>query len=204
MIICSIAGFLGSGKTTLVIDLSRRLAGDGKKVAVIVNEIGEVGVDGALMSAYGLQMKEITEGCVCCALSNSLMSTLQQLAKGYGPDVVFIEPTGVALPSKINKVVRTSLVEYEKKFSICLVDAYRAPRISREAGTFFTTQIKGSDLIVITKVELVDIKELVSLIDMVSSINPKAHVHTLSTRKNLGVDALKDIILKEKGAVAYG
>lgn len=198
MIICSVAGFLGSGKTTLVIDLSRRLAGESKKVAIIVNEIGEVGVDGALMSAYGLQMKEITEGCICCALSNSLMNTLQQLAKGYDPDVIFIEPTGVALPSKINQVVRTSLVEYDKKFSICLVDAYRAPRISREAGEFFATQIKGSNLIVISKIELIGQKELASLIEMVSSINPRATIHPLSARNNVGVDALKDIIMKEK------
>lgn len=197
MILCSIAGFLGSGKTTLVIDLSRRLAGEGRKVAIIVNEIGEVGVDGALMSAYGLQMKEITEGCICCALSNTLMNTLQQLAKEYDPDVVFIEPTGVALPSKINKVVRTSLVDFDKKFSVCLVDAYRAPRINREAGAFFATQIKGSNLIVISKIELVDSMELVSVIDMVRSINPKAKIHTLSARNNLGVDALKNIILGE-------
>jgi G3E family GTPase len=195
MIICSITGFLGSGKTTLVIELSKRLARDHKKVAIIVNEVGEVGVDGSLMEAYGLQTKEITEGCICCALSHTLMNTLQALSKGYQPDVVFIEPTGVALPSKIEKVIRTSLVEYEGKCSICLVDAFRAERISKEAASFFTLQVKGANLIAISKIELVTQPELERVIGLVESVNPTARIVTISTKMNVGIEELKESVL---------
>jgi len=201
MRICSVTGFLGSGKTTLVIDLSKRLAAEQRKVAIIVNEVGEVGVDGALMEAYGLQAKEITEGCICCALSNTLMNTLQTLSKGFRPDFVFIEPSGVALPSKIEKVIRTSLVEYEGKVMMCLVDAYRAERVHREATSFFINQVRGSNLIAISKIELVTPTELDRVMGLVRSINPNARIMTISTRTGIGMDEVKDMLLAPPEAV---
>ena len=92
--VCLISGFLGSGKTTLLVKLGKRLGEKKKRVAVVVNELGEVGVDGAVIDAYGLRSVELTEGCICCSLSGSLMYTLQTIAKEYNPDVIFIEPTG--------------------------------------------------------------------------------------------------------------
>jgi len=69
MIICQIAGFLGSGKTTLLIRLGTALSAKGKRVAIIVNEVGEVGVDGSVIDSSGLKSVELAEGCICCSLS---------------------------------------------------------------------------------------------------------------------------------------
>ena len=134
MMVCLISGFLGSGKTTLLIKLAKRLGEKKKRVAVVVNELGEVGVDGAVIDAYGLRSVELTEGCICCSLSGSLMYTLQTIAKEYQPDIIFIEPTGVALPNKINDIVRRSMIHAEKSYGMVIVDAFRAQKIHRSAS----------------------------------------------------------------------
>ena len=111
MIVCQLAGFLGSGKTTLLIRLGTALGRAGRRVAIIVNEVGEVGVDGAVIESNGLRSVELTEGCICCSLSGSLQNTLRQVSTEFEPDVIMIEPTGLALPNKIKQIVRTSMLE---------------------------------------------------------------------------------------------
>ena len=132
MMICQLAGFLGSGKTTLMVRLGTELAKAGKKVAIIVNEVGEVGVDGAVIESFGLRSVELTEGCICCSLSGSLQNTLKIIAKEYKPDIILIEPTGLALPSRINTIIRTSMVEVERNVTVVLVDAFRAEKLLNE------------------------------------------------------------------------
>ena len=87
-------GFLGSGKTTLIIKAARYAAEQGKKVAVLVNEIGELGIDDQLMKKLGMNVWELLNGCICCTLSADLVSTLHQLSTEYRPDIVMIEPSG--------------------------------------------------------------------------------------------------------------
>src|SRR5215471_7525880 len=105
MKIVLIAGYLGSGKTTLIIALSKKLAGEGSKVAILVNDVGVVPVDGAVMQEYGLTVKDIGGGCICCQVVGSLMKTIETLATGVRPDIVIIEPTGIAVPDSIRQTV---------------------------------------------------------------------------------------------------
>jgi G3E family GTPase len=195
MIICLISGFLGSGKTTLMIDLGKRLGRKGKRVAIIVNEVGEVGVDGALIDAYGLKSVELTEGCICCSLSGSLQNTLRVVANEFKADIIFIEPTGIALPSKINAIIRTSLVEHDGRLGICVVDAFRAPRIYQEAELFFRRQIEDVDLVAVNKIELVGPGELNDVEELVSRLNPKAIIITMSAKEDRGVDQVESRLL---------
>ena len=202
MIICLISGFLGSGKTTLMIDLGKRLGRKGKRVAIIVNEVGEVGVDGALIDAYGLNSVELTEGCICCSLSGSLQNTLRVVANDYKADIIFIEPTGIALPSKINGIIRTSMVEHESKLGICVVDAFRAPRIYQEAELFFRRQIEDVDLVAVNKMELVTSEQLVEVEELVGRLNPKATVLRMSAKEDRGVEEIEVRLVDRMGGGA--
>jgi G3E family GTPase len=199
MIICLISGFLGSGKTTLMIDLGRRLGKKGRRVAIIVNEVGEVGVDGALIDNYGLNSVELTEGCICCSLSGSLQNTLRTIQKDYKADIVFIEPTGIALPSKINNLIRTSMVEYDYKLAICVVDSFRAEKIYREAELFFRRQIEDVDIVALNKCDLVDQAVLEGVGDLVRGLNPKAQVLITSAKRGDRVDELEIMLMSKAG-----
>ena len=80
-----IAGFLGSGRTTLLLEVARRLVAVPQKIAIIENEVGEIGIDGKYLHQKGLQVQELFGGCVCCTLSADLVSTLEKIEKLYQP-----------------------------------------------------------------------------------------------------------------------
>src|SRR5512137_126183 len=103
MKIVQIAGYLGSGKTTLIIALSRAVAGAGLKVAILVNDVGAVPIDGRVIAECGLTVKDIGGGCICCQVAGTMLKTLETLARGARPDVVIIEPTGVAVPDAVRQ-----------------------------------------------------------------------------------------------------
>jgi len=190
MILYQLAGFLGSGKTTLMIRLGNELAQRGRRVAIIVNEIGEVGIDGDLVSSFGLESIELTEGCICCSLSGSLQSTLKTLADGYKPEYVLLEPTGLALPSRVDKIVRTSLVPVERSVTIALVDAYRVERLIDQSGHFFKRQLDGASVVALNKIDLIARNQLDGIVEMIRELNPDIEIVPISARTGEGVRAL--------------
>jgi G3E family GTPase len=172
MMICQLAGFLGSGTTTLMIRIGSELGKRGKKVAIIVNEVGEVGIDGAVIESFGLEMIELTEGCICCSLSGSLQNTLRILADQFEPEIILLEPTGLALPSRVNSIIHTSLIELERSVSVALVDAFRFDKIIAKTRNFFLRQIDGVDIIILNKIDLVDEQKL---FDVEAALHELAH-----------------------------
>jgi G3E family GTPase len=190
MIICQLAGFLGSGKTTLLIRLGTALGRAGRKVAIIVNEVGEVGVDGAVIESNGLRSVELTEGCICCSLSGSLQNTLRQITKEFAPDIIMIEPTGLALPGKVKQIVRTSMIGEDRTFTICLIDAYRATKLFAEAGAFLSRQVDGADVVAINKVDLVSADAKGQVESIVRGISSSIPIAFISAREGGGVDQL--------------
>ena len=93
-----VSGFLGSGKTTLVRNLLEAAQKEKIRVAVISNELGELGIDRALLGDGGEAFIELEGGCVCCELSDDLIETLQMLRDRVDPDRIVVETSGVALP----------------------------------------------------------------------------------------------------------
>ncbi len=194
MIVCQIVGFLGSGKTTLLVQLGSELGKEGKKVAIIVNEIGEIGVDGAVIDSFGFQSVELTEGCICCTLAGSLQNTLKIISKEYQPDLIIIEPTGIALPNIIKKMVRIAMVGEDAMYTIGIVDAFRAEKLFKEAETFCRTQIDGADIVAINKIDLIDngVRDKVS--DLVRNITPKSKIVFISAKQAQGLESLLELL----------
>src|SRR5258706_12772100 len=95
-----ISGFLGSGKTTLLQNLLNYCLTQGIKPAVLMNEYGEVNIDGELLRGQGNTVREMTNGCICCTIGGTLGLALQDVA-ARKPDVIFIEATGLADPVEL-------------------------------------------------------------------------------------------------------
>jgi len=190
MKVVQIAGFLGSGKTTLMIRLGKKLSGRGRRVAIIVNEIGEVGVDGEVISSYGLESIELPEGCICCSLAGSLQDTLITLADNYHPDYILLEPTGLALPSSVDNIIRTSLIPVEKSVTIALVDAYRVDKILIQNSHFIKRQLEGIDLLVLNKIDIVSAERLDETERAIRDIRPDAEIVRISAKTGDGVEKL--------------
>ncbi|MGQ9758987.1 MAG: GTP-binding protein, partial [Candidatus Methanomethylicaceae archaeon] len=155
MKVVQIAGFLGCGKTTTIIALSRMIANRGKRVAIIVNEIGDIPVDAKVVSEFGLKVRDIGGGCICCELLTSLVYTLEELAKTFAPDIVLIEPSGVSIPSSIKDGIDlVKDLSIEKGPVIVLFDGERGEEqiLDEELGKFVMRQLIGADIIAINKV----------------------------------------------------
>jgi G3E family GTPase len=96
-----VSGFLGAGKTTLIKHLlAWNIQGIGK-IALIVNEVGNMGIDGTLLSGQNVDMMEMTSGCICCTLKSDFSRAIQEIHDRVKPDFLVVEATGVAQPGDI-------------------------------------------------------------------------------------------------------
>ncbi|MDP6683427.1 MAG: GTP-binding protein [Desulfobacterales bacterium] len=201
MKLVQIAGYLGSGKTTLILALSKNLAEEGIKVAILVNDVGEVPVDGKVMEEYGLAVKDIGGGCICCQVAGNMRKTLGLLAKNYEPDVTIIEPTGVAVPSAIKEAVGLEASKTKITFGpiIVLFDTTRAEKFLNydTLKRLVSTQLRDADIIALNKVDAASKEKIKDSKESAHLINPKAKIMELSshTGEGLGsiVDAVRDL-----------
>lgn len=177
-----VGGFLGSGKTTTIINMGKYLAEKGKKVAIIVNEIGEVGIDGDVIKRFGFDTKEITSGCICCSLKVGLRTTVTLLAKEYNPDILMIEPTGIAFPHLIRDEVELMNLGEQVKMAplVTLIDGSRFKPLMKEVKEFAMRQIIDAEILGINKVDLVEPIRIPILEASVQQLNPKARIVLLS------------------------
>jgi G3E family GTPase len=200
MKITQVAGFLGCGKTTLMLQLSRRLANEGqRKVALVVNEIGEIPVDGKIIEESGMQVKDIGGGCICCEVAATFAKTLYRLYKDFRPDHVLVEPTGVAVPHQVKLASRMGGRDAKISLgpAIVLFDATRPAELldMHMLGQLVTTQVKDADIIAVSKVDAVDAAAVQEATANVREINSAAAVLPLSSFTGQGVDALVEHIL---------
>lgn len=172
-----ITGFLGAGKTTLLNNLIQKYPE--KKFAIIENEFGQVGIDGALIVEGSDTIFELSNGCICCSLNSDLNETLAQLtAMGERINHVLVETTGIADPTTVVKsFISTPDVQQHYRIDsvVCLADAeYLDDLLGDEPEV--RNQIAVSDLVLLNKIDLVDSAWVDKLHQVIAAINPMAKI----------------------------
>jgi G3E family GTPase len=155
-----IGGFLGAGKTTLLNELLT--APHGKRLVVLVNDFGKVNIDAELIASQTDDMINLSNGCACCSVSADLTDSLLKLAdRDELPDAVVLEASGVADPNGIVQVAHT-IPAIRLDGGLAVVDAETIFTLAKDSLTsrLFHNQISAADLIVLTKVDLVDEEHL--------------------------------------------
>ncbi|AKB80247.1 Putative metal chaperone, involved in Zn homeostasis, GTPase of COG0523 family [Methanosarcina horonobensis HB-1 = JCM 15518] len=189
-----IGGFLGSGKTTAIQRISRQLSDAGKRTAIIVNEIGEIGLDGETLKSPGIMTQELTSGCICCTLKISMQYTLQTLEEEFKPDIVIIEPTGIAFPGQIREEIEVmGLSELSFAPVVTLVDPGRFGTEAKEIPRFIETQVKEAEILGINKVDVAPAEIVMATEQMLAELNPEARVLKFSAK--VGDEQFKDLFI---------
>lgn len=168
-----LTGFLGAGKTTL---LRHILANglDGRRVAVVMNEIGDIGIDGKVLQGLNIeQMIELGSGCVCCTINREFGLALQELVETVAPELIIVETTGVADPPNIASETRQAGLGVDA--TITVVDALNLSR-HLDASVAARDQLAAADFVVLNKADLVDEPGLEAAEAVIRTVNARAHV----------------------------
>ncbi len=176
-----ISGFLGAGKTTLIKKLFSS-AFKGEKVALIENEFGEIGIDGAFLKDTGVNIKEINSGCICCSLSGNFKDALKELITTYDLDRIIIEPSGVGKLSEVISAVEG--VEGVKVNVLCtVVDGNKIKLYHKNFGEFYIDQIINANSIVLSKTEGFSQEKLIETCEYIKNYNPTATIITTPVKE---------------------
>jgi G3E family GTPase len=174
-----IFGFLGSGKTTLVRHLLGARARE-RKLAVIVNEFGQVGIDGAILEGEAVDMIQLTSGCLCCTLKGPLLSAIEELRDKAGVEHTVIEASGVADPEEM--IESFSAPEFRASVAvgpfITVVDAAKFAVMREMLGEFYGSQVAHADIVLLNKTDLASPAQLEAVRAEVAELNPGARIVT--------------------------
>ena len=195
MHLLTISGFLGSGKTTFIVKLAEEATRKGLRVAVLVNEVGEIGIDDQLMRQLDLNVWQLLNGCICCSLAKDLPGALQKLAEKYSPDLVILEPSGAA---DLQKVL-SALVYYrgeplQSQRNVTILDPLRLEKLMKVLTPLITSQIENSDILLINKTDVATIDELISTEKIVNDLEPSGKVFRTCAKNSIDPDLIADLL----------
>lgn len=178
-----LSGFLGSGKTTLLSQIVEQARAAGLTPAVLMNELGEVNLDGQLVSKE-VAMAEVLGGCICCSMRGDLSLELNQLLQQYKPDLVIVESTGAAHPlESIDAILETSMYKHAKlQEVITVVDSEhmlaRLKSAKDKTYRLMQEQIRCATLILLNKCDRLHPEQVVELQQLVRELNGYAPIIT--------------------------
>ena len=196
-----VSGFLGAGKTTLI---KKLLAGPlkGTQVVLIENEFGEIAVDGGFLKDAGIEIKEMSAGCICCSLVGDFGEALKEVISQYSPERILIEPSGVGKLTDVAAAVETVAkdVDAEINCATAVVDVTKCKMYIKNFGEFYRNQIEAAGTIILTRTDLEKAtdKMIDEAIAMIKEINPAA---TIVTTPLESFDANKLLALMENGKI---
>ena len=186
-----LSGFLGAGKTTLLRRLIKGYAN--RRLGLIVNEFGSIGIDGGVLDDQGIKMVEINNGSIFCAcLKDGFMRTLKAFS-AQPIDMLIIENSGMADPSSMNAILERMAPyltrPYDYRGSICLVDAQT---FLDYVQVLMPTQnqVRSSDLILVNKTDLIGPAQLETVHEKIRELNPRVFIHD-TTYAELPLDVLE-------------
>ncbi len=172
------SGFLGAGKTTLIKKLIAE-AFKGEKLVLIENEFGEIGIDGGFMQDAGIEVTEMSQGCICCSLVGDFGKALKKVMEQYAPDRILIEPSGVGKLSDVIRAVQ-GLEEHDIALNsfTTVVDAKKCKMYMKNFGEFFNNQVEHAGTIILSRTADMDEKKLADVIAMLREKNKTAVIIT--------------------------
>ena len=187
------SGFLGAGKTTLIKKLIEE-AYQGEKVVLIENEFGEIGIDGGFLKDAGIEINEMTSGCICCSLVGDFGRALEKVLAEFAPDRILIEPSGVGkLSDVILAVERLHNDALQLNAAIAVVDAKKAKMYMQNFGEFYNNQIEHAGAVILSHTKGLAQKKLDDCVALIRKYNEKAPVVTTDWDELTGQQLLETI-----------
>ena len=172
------SGFLGAGKTTLI----RKMLKEGyqtKKLVLIENDFGQIGIDGGFLQETGIEIREMNSGCICCSLVGDFSKALEQVIAEYAPDRVIIEPSGVGkLSDVIAAVQKVTGPDVELGYTVTVADANKCKVYMRNFGEFYNNQVETASTIILSRTGDIPQAKLDAAVALLRERNDKATIVT--------------------------
>lgn len=197
-----IGGFLGSGKTSVILQLAKHLVGPDPasraKVIVLENEIGTVSIDDRTLASTGLNVEPMFSGCVCCTMAGELVVNVRSLITRFSPDWIILETTGMAYPNNVKKALHESMPELDCRIC-CLVDAKRWQRMQRveQLAAFSREQLEGAGAVLVNKSDLAGAEALEAVDRSVRAYNGEVPIFHVSAVQGIPASVWEQIFAEE-------
>ncbi len=175
-----ISGFLGAGKTTLIKKLLAE-AFPGEKLVLIENEFGEISIDGGFLKESGVQISEMSSGCICCSLVGDFNKALKEVEAQFHPDRILIEPSGVGKLSDVIVAVENTVKDVpDMKLNsfVTVADATKVKVYMKNFGEFYNNQIESAGTIILSRTQKLTQEKLEAAVAMLREKNPEAAILT--------------------------
>ena len=175
-----ISGFLGAGKTTLIKKLISE-AYQGEKLVLIENEFGEISVDGGFLKDAGIQISEMSSGCICCSLVGDFGKALHEVEEQFHPDRILIEPSGVGKLSDVVAAVEKAAGEdpaLKLNSFVTVADAAKVKLYMKNFGEFYNDQVEHAGTILLSRTQNLTQERLEGAVALLREKNPAAAILT--------------------------
>ena len=175
-----VSGFLGAGKTTLIKKLLAE-AFPGEKLVLIENEFGEISIDGGFLKESGVQISEMSAGCICCSLVGDFHKALKDVQAQFHPDRILIEPSGVGKLSDVIVAVQNTADETDDmklNSFVTVADATKVKVYMKNFGEFYNNQIEAAGTIILSRTQKMSQEKLEAAVAMLREKNADAAILT--------------------------
>ena len=175
-----VSGFLGAGKTTLIKKLLSQAYQD-EKLVLIENEFGEISVDGGFLKDSGVEVSEMSSGCICCSLVGDFGKALQEVEERFHPDRILIEPSGVGKLSDVVVAVQNTAKDnpaLKLNSFVTVADASKVKVYMKNFGEFYNNQIESAGTILLSRTQNLTQDKLEAAVALLREKNPTAAILT--------------------------